>query len=489
MKDPMFKTISKRIAHDKDYPLRQWAIDVLTRLLNGTFYDVIEHDFHEEENEAGEYIKIRDRRPSVRSGLLRTVVDDSVSLLFSEGHFPEIQCDNEQTREALEEIAKEAKLNAVMIEAATIGSAGSAAIWLRVLKGRVFLKALNTIYLTPIWRDDAPDTLAKVVELYKASGKSLNAVGYSLDEQETYWFRREWDETSETWFEPQTLSDAKDGKAPTVDEKRTVKHSLGFVPMVWIKNLPGGDDADGAPTFNEDAINTVIEVDYQLSQAGRGLKYSSDPTLLIKEPAVGQDGQIVKGGGNAIVVSAEGDAKMLEINGTAAQAVIEYVRMLREIALESLHGNRSSADKLSAAQSGRALELMHQALIWLADKLRISYGEGALLELLNMIVAASQKYPLSTKKRKIGQLPANEEISLVWPAWFAPTSQDRVDTATAVKTHVDSGTMSRETAVKTIAADYDIEDQQTELSSIEKDRAADAKNQNTGNPTKPDLTA
>ena len=32
-----------------------------------------------------------------------------------------------------------------------------------------------------------------------------------------------------------------------------------------------------------------------------------------------------------------------------------------------------------AAQSGRALELMNQGLIWLADNLRVSYGEGALL--------------------------------------------------------------------------------------------------------------
>lgn len=485
----MFKTISQRITRDSDYPLRQWTIDVLTRLLNGKFYDAIPHDFHEEKNDAGEYISLRDRRPSVRSGLLRTVVDDSVSLLFSEGHFPDIQCNDEKTREALELIAKETMLNAVMIEAATIGSAGSVAIWMRVLKGRVFLKALNTMYLTPIWRDDAPDTLAKVVELYKASGESLNAVGYNLDEKQTYWFRREWDESQETWFEPQTLADAKEGKTPAVDTKRTVKHALGFVPMVWIRNLPGGDDIDGAPTFNESAINTVIEIDYQLSQSGRGLKYSSDPTLLIKEPAVGQDGEIVKGGGNAIVVAAEGDAKLLEINGTAASAVIEYVRMLREVALESMHGNRSSADKMNAAQSGRALELMHQALIWLADKLRISYGEGGLLELLRMIVAASQKYELKTKKQTLGQLSAAEDISLVWPAWFAPTAEDRVQTANALKTHTDAGHMSRERAVKTIAADFDIEDPAAELALIEKDRAADAKNQPTGNPPKDEPAA
>ena len=147
-----------------------------------------------------------------------------------------------------------------------------------------------------------------------------------------------------------------------IDEAARVTHGLGFVPVVWIRNLPGpsatGDADDGACTFRA-AIETQIEIDYQLSQAGRGLKYSSDPTLLIKEPAT-TDSEIVKGAGNALVVSEKGDAKLLEIGGTASAAVIEYVRTLREFALESVHGNRANADRLTAAQSGRALELMNQ---------------------------------------------------------------------------------------------------------------------------------
>ena len=145
------------------------------------------------------------------------------------------------------------------------------------------------------------------------------------------------------------------------------------MPLVWIRNLPGGDGLDGACTFRP-AIETAIEIDYQLSQAGRGLKYSSDPTLLVREPAA-MDGELIRGGGNALVISEKGDAKLLEINGTAAAAVVDYVRTLRELALEGVHGNRASAERLSAAQSGRALELMNQGLMWLADNLRVSYGE------------------------------------------------------------------------------------------------------------------
>ncbi len=465
----MFKTITSKIDRDQDYPDRQFVIDILTRVLDGSLYDHLPYDFHTEKNDAGEYIPLRDRRPSVKYALCKTVVDDSVSLLFSEGHFPTVDCEDETTRDTLADLVKETKLNEVMIEAALRGSVGSVAIFMRVLNGRVFFEAKNTQFLTPVWRDDAPDTLASITEQYKVKGKVLKASGYTVADDDLnadFWFQRMWDDQAETWYLPWKVRD--DNAGAVVDTAKTKKHGLGFVPAEWVKNLPGGNGADGACTFKE-AIDTGIEIDYQLSQAGRGLKYSSDPTLLIKEPAVDEQGSIVKGGGNAIVVSAEGDAKMLEINGTAAQAVIEYVRMLRELALESIHGNRANADKVSAAQSGRAMELMNQALIWLADKLRISYGEGALLSLLRKIVLASAKYPLKVSGEEIDALSAKAKLSLRWPAWYAPTYADKQTQAETLTTLRTGGLLSRETAVKSLADGYDIEDPQDELRKIDAD--------------------
>ncbi|MDE1883220.1 MAG: phage portal protein [Rhodospirillales bacterium] len=462
----MFDTICGTIPVDGQMPMRAARLEALRRVLDGTLYDNLPYQFHEERNGAGEYIPLRLRKPSVRYGLCRVVVEDSVALLFSAGHFPAIETQDAALARVLTDIFAETRLNEVMIDAALRGAVGSVAVLFRVLGGRVFFSVLESQYLTPVWSVEAPDTLARVTERYKVTGADLAAQGYEdVDPAGLYWFQRVWDAQSETWFLPWPVDEPL--AQPVVDESRSVAHGLGFVPVVWIKNLPGGEGVDGACTFRA-AIDTNIEIDYQLSQAGRGLKYSSDPTLLIKEPAT-SDSEIVKGAGNALVVSEKGDAKLLEIGGTAAEAVISYVRTLREFALESVHGNRASAEKLSAPQSGRALELMNQGLIWLADNLRISYGDGGILALAGMVVRASQIFPLTVRGEAVGALDGTQRLSLRWPRWYPLSADDRLKEAQAVATLVNAGQMSKETGVKTMAAANFVNDVEAELNAIDQD--------------------
>jgi hypothetical protein len=491
----MFKTIAAQIPKDRDYSDRCYTLEIYDRILNGSFYDHLPHGFHQEMSESHEYVPLRSRRPSVQYALCRLVVDDSVSLLFSEGHFPSAETEDEAVKESLADIAKDLRLNEVMLETAVVGSTGSVALHLRILQQadgksfRPFVDVKHTRYLTPEYNPAAPDVLHCVHEKYKTKGQALKDLGYAIKDDELntwFWFARDWDAAAEIWFLPWKMSTTEETQGEispyTVDTARTVIHDLGFVPWIWIRNLPGKlkllefhpgrpssgnairySKIDGACTF-AGAIDAMIEIDYQLSQVGRGLKYAMDPLLLLKEPAAPQDGGFVKSGGNAMVVGKDGDGKMLEIGGTAFTVVMDYVRALREYALESVHGNRTDPQKLSTAQSGRAMELMNQALIWLADKLRVSYGEGAMLSLLKMVVAAHGKFPLTIKGQKMMAIKPDTEITLRWPRWYAPTAQDRQAIANTLKMHADAGHISRQTAVSSIAADFDVEDVDAELS-------------------------
>jgi hypothetical protein len=453
----MFDTLCDLVPYDSDYPERVRKLTILNSVLAGALYDVLPYRFHEERTEAGEYIPLRQRRPSVRYPLCRIVVEDSVSLLFSEGHFPTIDSPDPAVRAAFAAICKETRLNQTMIEAAMRGATGSVALMLKVLKGRIFVDVLDTMYLTPTWDPAAPDTLLRVDERYKVRGSELIRNGYSVDDPDgQYWFSRTWNSEQEIWFEPILVGTPLPA---SIDVARTVSHRFDMVPIIWIKNLPGrsstGNPIDGACTFTA-AIHSQVEIDYQLSQVGRGLKYSSDPTLLLKDPAM-PDGEIVKGAGNALIVSEKGDARLLEIGGTASAAVIEYVRTLRELALESIHGNRASPERLTSAQSGRALEMLNQGLISLADNLRTSYGEVGLLQLARLIVDASQKYNLVVLGQSLGPINSATPLSLKWPRWYPTTAEDRQKDVQSLTSLVAAGCISREVAVKAIAAYYDIE--------------------------------
>ncbi|MCB8881693.1 phage portal protein [Acidisoma cellulosilytica] len=459
--------------HPKDsgLPDRCHRISALTSVLDGTLYNVIRHPFSMEMSDGGEYVPLHKRRPSVKSGLCRTVVDDSVALLFSEGHFPSFRGD-EKAVEAIQAFVKASKLNEIMIDVATRGSVGSVAVLFQILKGVPYLKVMPTACLTPEWDPEAPDQLLRVTEKYKVRGRDLRLQGYNIPvdaDAEKFWFQRCWDDQDETWFQPIPCSETE--RLPAVDSERSLTHGLGFLPVVWVKNLPGGDAVDGACTF-EAAIDTVIEIDYQLSQAGRALRYAGDPRLMVRD-AGGENRPITGGASNAIVLSdPAADAKFLEINGTAAAAVESYVRYLRHLALESIHGSRADPEKMSAAQSGRAIEMLNQGLIWLADRLRISYGEGALMAIARMLCLASSRVKggLIIGGKAYRDLGA-DGLSLAWPRWYAPTAEDRRSEATTLGSLVNSGLMSHQTAVSVLAQTYDIEDIDAEMSLIAAEKA------------------
>ena len=114
----MFETIRSLVPNDADYPPRVRKLEILRRVLDGTLYDALPYEFHEERGAGGEYIPLRSRRPSVRYGLCRVVVENSVSLLFSEGHFPTFESEDQAVRGSLADWVKETRLNQVMTEAA-----------------------------------------------------------------------------------------------------------------------------------------------------------------------------------------------------------------------------------------------------------------------------------------------------------------------------------------------------------------------------------
>jgi hypothetical protein len=128
--------------------------------------------------------------------------------------------------------------------------------------------------------------------------------------------------------------------------------------------------------------------------------------------------------------------------------------MLRELALEGVHGNRADASRLTAPASGRALEIMNQGLVWLADNLRVSYGEGGLLPLFRMILRAAAIYPLLVGGKAMGALDAEAALGLVWPPWYPASSEDRARDAATLMALSGAGLLKGEAVRRWLEADW-----------------------------------
>ncbi|BCI68100.1 phage portal protein [Acetobacter aceti] len=434
----------------------------LSTVLDGTQYDRIAHPFSTEHNPAGEYIKLDNRRPSVRTHLIRTVIEDLVALLFGEAHFPSVGAENDDTQTVLSSFIRCAGIEPIMQHACLRGQLGSVALLVELQEYRPVVTVLNTAFLTPVW-DDLTGKLIQVRERYRIKGQQVRDLGYTVYDEELnadFWWMREWDEQQCVIYTPQIVSSED---LPTIDLENTATHGFGFVPVVWIKSdgtRPSTNEPDGVCLF-ERAIDNQIEADYVLSQAGRGLKYSADPKLVIKadpqQVLLNPDGTSVEGqsqparhaGGaaSALEVGADGDAKLLEINGTSAAALISYEKAIRNVILEQMHGSRADPDKMSAAQSGRAMEMMCAGLTWLAGRMREPFGQCGLLALLRMVCALSAIVDGGVeidgeRHENIG--PSG--LTLVWPKWFQPTPMEFLQTAQGLVTARDGNLMSDETA-------------------------------------------
>lgn len=466
---------------DHEWSIREKKLYILHKFLDNSIYDKLAP--FSEEFSGGKYMPLIGRRPSVIYPLPKIIVNDSVSMLFGDEHFPLLKCpqDHESTVKFLEYIQCQSKLKQVMISAARRGSTGSVCVLVKVINRNFYFDALHTRYLNPIFDWENPGVLSKLQERRKLDGATLRAIGYTVKNDnmnKAFVIIREWNTTQEIYYKPYLQEDEqKEGFKPSIDNERSSTHDLGFLPAIWIKNLPACETIDGECTF-EAACEVAIEISYQLSQHGRLLKYNSDPTLVIKEPANIKDNQIFKGIGT-LNLDSDGDAYLLEMKSNITEAVLAYCEKLRKYALESVRGNRSDPDMLKTAMSGKALQFLNHPMISLVSEMRLTYGDG-LLSIYRMILAVCKS---SLFDIDYGDYTPDfsenceEHLELDWPDWYPQTSQDDLQEAQTTVSYLGAGVISKETATESVADKYHIADVEQECKSVQDSKDEDMQNQ------------
>ncbi len=441
----MFRKISAKI----EYP--QWArrderyrrLDVLDRLLDGTFYDHLRHAFYDEtdrKDPKGEIIALEDRRPSTQFRLPRMVARQTSRKLFSGRHIPRIRHKDKKAARAIERLLIDCRFWSKFREACLRGSVGSIAMtFCATDDGSVAIDVWQAKFCRPMF--DRRQELTGLRVHYVTQGSELRDLGMKVDKPgDQYWYVKDYYPDREATYVPVPAGewnpvDGFNDPMRVFEVHYECVTDLGFVPGVWIRNLETGTFPDGSCTW-EDAIPDAIELDYTLSQVGRGVRYNSAPQLVVTGEIQNhndQDGPVLRGPSTYIHLNAArktdggddqegaGSAKLLEMTGSGVEAALKLVESLRKYALEQIEAFRKDPEHMTRVVSGRAMEFLDEESNDLVADLRSCYGEYGALPMIKKIIQAL---------RVIGGCPPElmtldlKGISLLWPRQFQPTPQD-----------------------------------------------------------------
>lgn len=452
----MFNKISRAIRYPDWVRLdqRYKRLDLRDRLLDGTFYDHLPHAFYDEIDQrdpTGKVIPLEERRPSARYELPNMLARWAARKLFAGRHVPRLRHPDKKTEKRISALIVRSNLFQKMMEACVLGSVGSVAATFRTSgtgdAANVAISLWRAKYCQP--RITSMGELQTLRVAYLTSGAQLSSMGMPApaDEprgwefEEQYWYIRDWLPDGEATYIGVKRDDwnpvegykkrNNDGSLKTLqvwNEEMEI-HDLGYVTAQWFVNLVGGTAPDGDCTWRA-AIPISIDIDYTLSQTGRGVRYNSAPQLVVignvAQEVIGENSagepvtrspahmlQLQAGAKDENgVMFGEGDAKLLEMTGSGADAALKYVEKLRNLALEMIQAARKDPEKMHAPLSGRAMEYLDEDSHDLVMELRTQWGENGMLPLV---------------RKMVHQIMPNIDVSLItchWPRLYQPTPAD-----------------------------------------------------------------
>lgn len=515
-----FRDVSGKIKYPERTSARYKRLDAFDRLRQGTLYDHIKIPF-DLESEGSSYIRIRERRPSVIWLGAKMLVDQLSGLMWGDEQMPIVRTyegedPNEADRAAetsVQHVSESLSLDMVMDDATDAASSGSCAIIVRATSEKQpYFDVVPGKQCKPTFDPRNPLKLIELEQLYPTTGELLAEIGYKIaddDLKKDFWFRLTIDESEEVRFTPLTADDYENygGKrkdSSTIkwvrDEDNSWEHDWPGIPVLWVRS-PGHGGAlaiDGACVYGSIA-DFLVGIDYNLSQIERGYRYTADPLLAYKKgelassarPAGMQDapnqararganGKFVKrldGPIRVLEIDPNGDAKWLELQGTALKAFEDLIKTFREWALEIAGGMKSDAGTTKGVESGRALEILYQNLILVLKRWRVALGNQCYLPLIRLLLAGIAAETIEIDG--VEKIDPKTTLRLEWPAWMTPSGQDLLNTANAAQTLAGGSpkapvpVLPRKLVTRWIAANLGMTDTAAIIEDLEKQQADD----------------
>jgi hypothetical protein len=368
--------------------------------------------------QAGFFVPLKMRRPSAPLHLGKTIVSTFTSLLFGEGRFPKSMVGgSEKTQDWLEAVVKASSLRTRMVQARNLGGAMGTVVlsWcFRNGKPRVKVHNAKNIVVHE-WEDRDELIPAWASEIWRYQKDVWDARDRKYYRR-MFWYRRDWTPDYEILFDPIPYESKREPNwEEYVSESNLVRHDDGFCHLVWIQNVPT-DEIDGKPDYDGqyDALDAVDMVNSVLV---RGIALNLDPTLVLKmDEHILKTVGIKKGSDNAICVGEAGDAQYLELSGSANDAGIKVVELLRKGILENAQCVVPDPNEIAASgTSSVAMKVIYRPTISVASVLREQYGDRGVVRLLDQMqrVAAEKAKTKVPITNDAGEPTGEEAVPIV----------------------------------------------------------------------------
>lgn len=454
MRDRLEKIALQRLPNWQQNSPRLSKLALWDMYLDATIYDCLRNEFDEDSipgRSTPRYIQMKERKPSVKSGLAGTTASNLARKLFAGRHAPSLVLkDGAESNDAiqkLQDLLTEAQVGSQMIWLVRRGSVGSVCATYKIVEiegeePQLVMDVHHAVDCFPVF--DAAKQLSRLRIAYATAGQwfidnevTTDLKGEPVKPTELYWYIRDLDKISETHYVPVPTAawNPIEGFPESAEIKNlrpieegplaVVQHELGYTPAQWFVNMTDGRFPDGGCIF-EPGLDNIVVYDYGMSQLDLGVKNAACPITVLKGNLVQQlDGdnkpiprsptrylQFEPTTKDGDMVEEGGSAEYLETTGQGFKMGLEFYRQIKKDATEQISASRKDPDKVTTAMSGKGLELVEEENIDLAFDFRTSFGAAYLKMIIKMGRAAIKKnHPLMDGVTE----DEVKQVKLAWP--------------------------------------------------------------------------
>jgi hypothetical protein len=414
--------------------------------------------------ENGTYIPVRERKPRIQVAFAKMLCQRITSKLIGQKTFPALKVEEDPETELFTKLVLKASgFRSHLLEPMRrCLASGSCFVRFYFVNGIIKIEHFLSKFCYPVF-DDAGHLESITIKYVFEDPEDLD----DKEKPRKKWYKLELSGTSDIEYDNPLYVES--GGEPVFQEAKRVDHNLGFVQGEWLRTSEDKHSPDGY-SLNEDILDFIDELNYSLSQSSTAVSYNQDPQLALSGMDVDDIEKLVRSSAKAWNMGRDGKAQFLETNLTGvetAERLRDKIRLgIQDIARIVM----MDPEKMMAqAQSGKAMEILHGPMVELIDELRPMVEKYIIALLVKIIITylilMSQGVETGLEVPP-GWSPKSFNLTAVWPPIFPMTMSDLKEKLGVAVQATSASLISRETATRWLAKDFDIEDIEAELAKI-----------------------